>query len=128
MPDPTVLAQWMQVFFYLLGGVACIVGLAAGIRALRRQPPPTELKQPIEVRAQVRYATENDLDETERRMRGETDKLHGRISSMRDELSQQMRSLDSTVDSKLEALHKRVDAVPAATIALLKETKELHRP
>jgi hypothetical protein len=93
----------------------------------RYRVKPPLVPQPLEVRGAIRYATEDALAAVEKSLREETNKLHGRISGMRDELTEQMRNLDTSVDKKIDALNERLDHLPQRVIALLAETKHLHQ-
>jgi hypothetical protein len=124
MPDPGSAQAIGWLILTLAGLIAALNQGARFIERFRTKPPL--VPQPLEVRGAVRYATEDALNEVERRLRAETDKLHGRISGMRDELTDQMRELAKTVDEKLDSASDRIDALPGRMIALLNETKELH--
>ena len=117
-PPPEHIKLWLEVFFYILGGVACFVGLLVGIKNLH-SPKIPEIKvspQPIDVREAISYATKPELNALENRLGGEIHQLHGRVSGVRSELGE-----------KIDALEQRIDEIPHRVITLLKDLKEYHK-
>lgn len=112
-PTPDALATWLQVLFWLVGGLA---GATVIYRNLKGSTP-----QPLEVKAHNTAATHEDVDQ-----------LHGRIKRERVEIEARLDALQAEdlrlrekLDEDIADLHDRINNVPERTIKLLRETKGL---
>jgi hypothetical protein len=118
-PLPAALASWLEVFFYLLGGIAAVVGLLVGVKSLREKP--AEVPQPLTVKEQKRFATWEELQA----VRAEVLAIGGRfdeaVERMRDDgagrvalLEQHLNELKSEIKEDNNTLHARVTELLAA--------------
>lgn len=101
------IGNWMIVAFALLTGVSTLLQVVAFFRP---KPPLHET-----------YATKAELDKLDARHAGETARLHGRISGLRDELTKSgderaerilraVGDLSRTVREDLGGVHARITA------------------
>lgn len=126
--------------------VVAILGLVGfawilrGIRSLRhdiaselkqefaagREPTPVSLDQPFTVKPQVEYATKAELHAVDQRVHELADKIESNFRELDRKRSVSIAGLHDDLHKVETAVHQRIDAIPAATIALLTETKKLH--
>lgn len=120
-----IFAQEMSISAVQIGEfVVVLLAFIAGYSRLRKFEDRIAGKgkkieianEEVTVREATAYATKAELGDFESKFRRDIHELHGRISSVRTELS-----------GKLDAMDARLDAVPQRTIELLKTIKEYHQ-
>jgi hypothetical protein len=119
-PAADTVEPWLKVFFWLAGGIWCVVKLIKEFTP----PKPSSVAvsgQPLEVKKHGGIVTDDDLRN-----------VHGRINRERSEVDQALaelkaedRRLRDKLDGEIKELNGRIDEVPQRTIALLRETKGL---
>lgn len=110
MPDAAALSTWLQVLFYVVGGVAACVVLWRHL-----QPrPPQQLAEPVVVEAAPAWAKAADLQ---------------RLSETVDELRHEFRrGLDQSHRDRehgAEKLHERINQILASLSEIRGELKRL---
>jgi hypothetical protein len=118
--------EWIKAALYAVPTIASVVTAWA---VLTGRAAKTEISgQPVEVKGAVRLATWEELEAVSERI----DKLDGELESIRNSVVESERRLQQEASRRAANLHKRIDDmdkdignVPARTIALLKETKNL---
>lgn len=112
-PSAEALASWIEVIAYLAVVIAALAvawhHLSGASNRRTISPDPLTFKQAQEP------AMRGELVDLRTHVDGELHQLHGRISSTRKELTDQIKGLDA-----------RIDEIPGRTIRLLNETKNLH--
>lgn len=117
-PDANALKSWLEVLFYLVGGVTAVVILW---QKLSGRSGKREIQQPLEVKAHCEYATTAQLAKVEKELKEDLTKgaasrkkMHEEIEAMRvaqarievknDEQSRQLTNLDQKMDMVLMRL------------------------
>lgn len=123
-PPVAQLGQWMMIFFYLSGAIGAVIGCAVGVKKLRaREGNP----QPFEVREHKEYATKEELQKVDQRVHELDARIETNFRDLDKKRSTSIAGLHDDLRTTTAAMNARIDAVPAATIALLNETRQLHR-
>lgn len=123
LPDPTAASSigWLVL---ALAGLCVAVNSIAGFwkEHVREKPTPS-----------TTYATKVELDTELGRERSSRKKVHEEIAGLQGEAKTLATRADSTerdldgVRRWLEETNQRIDEIPARTIRLLNETKQLHK-
>ncbi len=118
-PPPATLASWLEVFFYVIGGIAAVVGLLVGIKSLRQEKE--SLPQPFTVKEHKRFATYEELEAVRRDVRTLTSKFDGAVLTIREDGEGRYESMNATLNTfKAEmkndnqTLHGRITELLAA--------------
>ncbi len=118
-PPPASLASWLEVFFYVIGGIAAVVGLLVGIKTLREEKQ--ELPQPLTVKEHKRYATYEELEAVRRDVRSLTAKFDGAVLTIREDgegryeaMNAMLNSLRTDIKADNQTLHGRITELLAA--------------
>lgn len=105
-PDPQSFWQFALIIGFLASIVANIVAIRSSTRAQKRE---------------VTFSEEFATREQHAELKREVDKIDG-------ERRTSVANLHKKIEDVRESLDKRIDEIPGRTIALLNETKQLHRP
>ena len=106
---PDLLKPWLEVFFWLGGGVGALLGAAVAVKSLRAsEAAPTP--QPLVVQAHKSYTPwEQHLD------------LKARVDKMSDEIRQGFERLDHKRSQSIAGLHDDLQNSSATIRAEVKE-------
>ncbi len=135
-PPPAAVASWLEVLFYLAGGVTMVVVCwhhLSGRGDAKRTP------QPFEVKAHKPCASEDDLKEVHGRIKRERAELEEKIAALtaadvalREKLDaelagvrQQLVDNNTASENRVVHLHDRMNSLPNEIIAVLRNTKGL---
>lgn len=116
---PASLASWLEVFFYVIGGIAAVVGLLVGIKSLRQEKE--SLPQPFTVKEHKRFATYEELEAVRRDVRSLTSKFDGAVLTIREDgegryeaMNVMINSIRSDIKADNQILHGRITELLAA--------------
>lgn len=117
---PSLLKEWLEVFAWLAGLIACVMWIWTMAR-----PAKDGVPQPLEVKKHGGVATADDLREVHGRIKREREEIDKDIDNLRDEMRASAEKLDRAVNSmRLEikadnhGLHERINEVLSAVSEL----------
>ena len=136
-PPPAVLASWLEVAMYLVLSAAGVVGLLVGIKQLREKQ--VALAQPFVVKPHDTWATKDELTQVHGRIGRERNEVNAMIAGVQSAASREIQAVAAQVaqhavdgEKRVVRINERIDALrddikdaPAATVALLRQTKGL---
>lgn len=130
LPDPSSTASigWLVL---TLAGLAVAVNAIANFwrQNIREQPSPSATYATKAEHSDLRAQLDVELGReraSRKRMHEEIADIQGDMKAMRGELDMQSKQVES-VHHELREMNKRIDAVPARLLEVLKTTKDLHR-
>jgi hypothetical protein len=110
MPDAAALSTWLQVLFYVVGGVAACVVLWRHL-----QPrAPQQIAQPVVVESAPRYAQAVELE-----------RLSEDVQQLRDDVGRRLDQLTRDREAGAEKLHTRINEVLASLSEIRGELRRL---
>jgi hypothetical protein len=122
--------------------IAVLIGLTlagATLYVRLRRHPKLDVEQPIAVREWREFATKEELSAAAAAAKADTaalaaatkaedEKLHGRISGLRDDIRNdfdaKIARMDSVMDAKFSRIHERLDRLPSDLVTLLNNTRK----
>lgn len=113
-PSADALKSFVEVVAYIAVTITAVIVAWKHLTGKGNEVKLTP--SPVEVREATTFATKPELNAVATRLDGDIHELHGRISSVRKDLTNQIGAFD-----------KRVDEIPQRTIELLKTVKEYHK-
>lgn len=99
-PPPTAVASWLEVLFYLVGGVTAMVLLVKQFTGKSEQVhlSPT----PLEVKAHETAVTRDELAKVDTA-------LHGRLKRERGEIDAQIRRVEEVAERRADKVETKID-------------------
>lgn len=134
-PPPAAVASWLEVLFYLAGGVTMVVVCwhhLSGRGDTKRTPQPFEVKEhPV-------FATKAELDDVKRQVSELAEKIEDGFASLdtkrshsleklHTDLQQRTESLRLEIKADTEGLHNRITDVLSAFSELRGEVNRDHK-
>lgn len=90
-PDPANVGLWLQIAFYIVAGMAAIVGVSVGIKKLI-QPPPIK-DQPV-----TRVELDKEILRLETKLDQEAVKMDLAIRELKEDVKQRHHALANTLN------------------------------
>lgn len=102
-PDPTTLANWLSVLFYLGGFIATVIGALVGLKSLREKPE--SMPQPFEVKTADRFVSHIEFVE----LKEDVEQIRQDVQRGFKDLGEERRTSVGNLHGKIDATNKNVD-------------------
>lgn len=117
-PPPDAVASWLEVGFYLMGGVAACVLL---FKQLSGKSEDTTIKNsPLEVKAHEAAITRVELDKVDVA-------LHGRLKRERSEIDAQIRRVEEIAERRGDKMEFKLDENTKLTERLSGQLQQINQ-
>ena len=111
-PEAEALRIWLQVFFYLVGGIGGVLFLLGQFRGQKREIT----NSPLEVKAHAGNVSREELRQ-----------VHGRIERERGEINEAIATVRADAEKRADKIEGKLDANTAMTSEMRGEVRQMNQ-
>lgn len=119
-PDPTTLASWLSVLFYLGGFIATVIGALVGLKSLRAKQAES-MPQPLIVEAAAKYASHVEFTE----LKNDVEQIRQDVQAGFKALGDERRNSVGNLHSKIDSTNEKVDEMRGEVKHLNQQVQQL---